>query len=110
MTHVYGLGQEFRTPGSADGDWTAHGRRQGLEFGNGFQGFQDAAVGNVQIPVLYALGAGTLNYALLLDNVYRQNWDFTALPVAGAHVRRPAPLLRDDRPGPARTCARTTWS
>jgi alpha-glucosidase len=80
MTHVYGLGQEFRSLGSADGDWTAHGRRQGLEFGNGFQGFQNAAVGNVQIPVMYALGPGKANYALLLDNVYRQTWDFTGSP------------------------------
>jgi alpha-glucosidase len=79
MTHVYGLGQEFRNLGSADGDWTALGLRQGLEFGNGFQGFQDAAVGNVQIPVLYAVGEG-VSYALMLDNVYRQAWDFTAAP------------------------------
>ena len=59
MTHVYGLGQEFKNRGSADGDWTALGLRQGVELlGNGFQGFQDAAVGNVQIPVMYAVGAG----------------------------------------------------
>ncbi|MBM9594212.1 TIM-barrel domain-containing protein [Roseitranquillus sediminis] len=75
---VYGLGQQFRNPGSADGDWTALGVRRGEGLlGNGFAGFQDAAVGNVQIPVLHALGDG-VNYALLLDNVYRQTWDFTA--------------------------------
>ena len=48
------------------------------DLGNGFQGFQRAAVGNVQIPVLYAVGDGGLNYALFVDNVYKQRWDFTA--------------------------------
>ena len=94
MTHVYGLGQEFKAvqnpncrfvQTSADGDWIAHGGRegmvvQGLDAGNGFQGLQCAAVGNVQIPVLYALGAGGLNYALFMDNVYKQRWDFTGNP------------------------------
>lgn len=79
IRNVYGLGQEFKNLGSADGDWTALGVRQGVELlGNGFQGFQHAAVGNVQIPVMYALGDGGLNYALFLDNVYKQRWDFAA--------------------------------
>lgn len=80
MEHVYGLGQEFKTLGSADGDWMSLGVRQGLEWGNGFQGFQNAAVGNVQIPVYYAVGDDNLNYALFMDNVYRQTWDFTGTP------------------------------
>jgi alpha-glucosidase (family GH31 glycosyl hydrolase) len=78
IEHVYGLGQEFRIQGSADGDWTAFGVRQGQGFGNAFMGFQGAAVGNVQIPVMYAVGRDRLNYALFLDNVYRQRWDFDA--------------------------------
>ena len=80
MEQVYGLGQEFKILGTADGDWTSLGSRQGLEWGNGFQGFQNAAVGNVQIPVYYALGANNLNYALFLDNVYRQSWNFRGTP------------------------------
>ncbi|GAB4369732.1 MAG: hypothetical protein Kow00121_09870 [Elainellaceae cyanobacterium] len=80
MEHVYGLGQEFKNLGSADGDWTSLGTREGLEWGNGFQGFQNAAVGNIQIPVYYAIGADNLNYALFLDNVYRQTWNFTSSP------------------------------
>lgn len=75
--HVYGLGQQFKLQGSADGDWTAFGVREGEGFGNGFPGFQRAAVGNVQIPVMYAVGDGGLCYALFLDNVYKQRWDFT---------------------------------
>lgn len=94
MTQVYGLGQEFKgsqnpncrlLQASADGDRIAHGVREGmvvngLDAGNGFQGLQCAAVGNVQIPVLYALGSGALNYALFMDNVYKQRWDFTGNP------------------------------
>jgi alpha-glucosidase (family GH31 glycosyl hydrolase) len=94
MTQVYGLGQQFTAVQSpncrfvqatADGDWIAHGVREGmvvngLDAGNGFQGLQCAAVGNVQIPVLYAVGTGGLNYALFMDNVYKQRWDFTGTP------------------------------
>jgi alpha-glucosidase len=75
--HVYGLGQQFKVLGSSDGDWTALGVREGEGFGNGFSGFQQAAVGNVQIPVIYATGGDGLNYAMFLDNVYKQRWDFT---------------------------------
>ncbi|HEY9865421.1 MAG TPA: TIM-barrel domain-containing protein, partial [Candidatus Obscuribacterales bacterium] len=77
MQNVYGLGQEFKTLGLADGDLISKGIRQGLNgLGNGFQSFQNAAVGNVQIPVYYAVG-DNLNYALFMDNVYWQKWDFT---------------------------------
>ncbi len=81
MTQVYGLGQEFKTPGSADGDWIRHGVRRGRDgLGNGFAGFEGGAVGNVQIPVLYALADDGLNYALFMDNVYHQEWRFDTTP------------------------------
>ncbi len=81
VTHVYGLGQQFLELGDADGDWLEHGAREGHEDrGNGFPGFQSASVGNVQIPVYYALGDDGLNYALLLDNVYSQKWNFNESP------------------------------
>jgi alpha-glucosidase len=78
IQQVYGLGQQFKLQGSADGDWLTFGVREGQGLGNGFMGFQGGAVGNVQIPVLYAVGSNNLNYALFLDNVYQQRWDFTA--------------------------------
>ena len=79
IEQVYGLGQKFKVLGSPNGDWTAHGVREGSAgLGNGFDGFQNAAVGNVQIPVMYAVGSDHLNYALFLDNVYNQRWDFHA--------------------------------
>jgi len=62
MQSVYGLGQEFKNLGSANGDWTSLGVRQGVgDLGNGFQGFQNAAVGNVQIPVMYLTVRSNLN-------------------------------------------------
>lgn len=98
IDNIYGLGQEFKREGSSDGDWINLGIRRGMsressqqkgfiqsppqqpglvDVGNGFQGFQDAAVGNVQIPVYYAIGQDNINYALFMDNVYWQQWDFT---------------------------------
>jgi alpha-glucosidase len=86
IADVYGLGQQFKVLGSADGDWLMHKVREeqpaGQEqaHGNGFMPFGQAGmVGNVQFPVMYALGDG-VNYALLLDNVYKQRWDFSADP------------------------------
>ncbi len=91
---VYGLGQEFIDPasrppgqGPADGDWLSHGERKGMkdrdnmqDLGNGFQSFRGGAVGNVQMPVLFALGPANLNYGLLVDNVYWQSWNFRSSP------------------------------
>ena len=82
VTQVYGLGQQFKRPGSADGDWTALGAREGATIdnaplGNHFDGFLGGADGNVQIPVYYALREHGLNYAVMVDNVYWQKWDFT---------------------------------
>ncbi|MDO8208560.1 MAG: glycoside hydrolase family 31 protein [Gallionella sp.] len=87
ISNVYGLGQQFKVLGSADGDWLQHKVReeqpagQQQAHGNGFMPFGQAGmVGNVQFPVMYALGSDDLNYALLLDNVYKQRWDFSGDP------------------------------
>lgn len=87
ISAVYGLGQQFKALGSTDGDWLQHLVReeqpmgQAQAHGNGFMPFGPAGmVGNVQFPVMYALGDGNLNYALLIDNVYKQRWDFSADP------------------------------
>ena len=84
---LYGLGQQFKVLGSADGDWLQHGVREaqpsGQEqaHGNGFMPFGPAGlVGNVQFPIMYAVGNEHLYYALFLDNVYKQQWNFTTNP------------------------------
>ncbi len=75
MQNAYGLGENFKRLGSADGDWVEHGTRDSMHMGNGFQTFENGAVGNIQIPILYAVG-DQLTYGLFLDNVYKQDWDF----------------------------------
>ena len=87
VSSVYGLGQQFKRPGSADGEWLQHRVReeqpegQAQVHGNGFMPFGQAGmVGNVQFPVIYALGENNLNYGLFLDNVYKQRWDFSGDP------------------------------
>lgn len=79
MQNVYGLGQQFRTPGEPNGDWVGSRRTPGI-VGNEMQGFSGGAVGNTQFPVMYALGEGHNNYALFVDVVYKQEWDFTSTP------------------------------
>lgn len=79
--NIYGLGQELKAYGTADGDWITHGeRRPGYDHGNGFVAFGRGMNGNAQFPVMYALGPQQLNYALFLDNVYRQEWNFQSNP------------------------------
>lgn len=75
---IYGLGQQFIEPGNSNIDWD--GRiREGGDFGNVMASFNGGANGNTQIPILYAVRGATFeNYALFLDNKYKQRWDFTS--------------------------------
>ncbi len=75
--HAYGLGQEFVTPGSADGDWIGRVRNPGGPYGNAMVEFLGGGVGNIQFPVVYFAGNELDNYALFADNLFRQRWDFT---------------------------------
>lgn len=79
----YGLGAEYVLVGTADGDWVStpgHQVRNPGEFGNEMKEFDGGGTSNTQFPVLYLLGSGSNNYAMFLDNYYRQRWDFTANP------------------------------
>jgi alpha-glucosidase len=85
MNAVYGLGERFQTPGVANGDWIGKVRDsgsdpkvRGTEFGNNMGPFNGAMVGNAQFPILYATGLKDHNFALFLDNTFKQRWDFTA--------------------------------
>jgi len=83
MQNVYGLGEQFISPGNPDGDWTAPGHQQrspGDSFGNKMTGFNGGSVGNAQFPILYAVGPNSSNYALFLDHLYPQRWDFGGNP------------------------------
>ena len=81
MQNVYGLGEQFIQSGNPNGDWTASGPDgPGRHFGNQMIGFGGGADGNAQIPVMYAVGANNANYALFLDQIYKQSWDFSGNP------------------------------
>jgi alpha-glucosidase len=77
FTHAYGLGQEFITPGSSEGDWVGRIRSPGGEMGNAMVSWNGGYVGNTQFPVVYFAGEHTDSYALYMDNPYKQRWDFT---------------------------------
>jgi alpha-glucosidase len=76
--NVYGLGQQLVQKGG--GDWLGRVRRPGNEHGNRMVPFQGGAVGNTQIPILYALGQGLHNYALFVDQPEAQTWDLSKDP------------------------------
>src|SRR5271157_4667139 len=83
MQHVYGLGEQFIQWGNPNGDWTASGHQQrtpGDSFGNQMIGFGGGADGNAQFPIMYAVGPNNANYALFLDQVYKQSWDLSGNP------------------------------
>ncbi len=80
MQNAYGLGEQFFTGGSADGDWVGRARTSGT-YGNAMLYDTDnGPVGNTQIPVLFAVGANNANYGLFVDQVYKQQWDLTGDP------------------------------
>ncbi|MGR6920168.1 TIM-barrel domain-containing protein [[Actinomadura] parvosata] len=81
IENAYGLGEQFFTGGNADGDWVGRTRSPGGPYGNAmtFDG-DNGPVGNAQIPVLFAAGPANLNYGLLLDQVYKQEWNLTGDP------------------------------
>lgn len=79
-THIYGLGEQFIEPGNSDGDWAGRVRTPGGTFGNDMVPFNGGYVGNAQFPVLYAVGDRHVNYALFVDHLYQQKWDFMNQP------------------------------
>ncbi len=92
MQHVYGLGEQFIQAETMDGDWTGRVRAPG-DYGNVMSGSgaYGGAVGNAQFPVMYAVGPSSANYALFVDHVYKQRWDFTGSPwkmeTSGSQIR-----------------------
>ncbi|MCI0711830.1 MAG: DUF5110 domain-containing protein [Chloroflexi bacterium] len=79
-TDLYGLGEQFERRRTINENLIGNRRRVLNPYGNELNSFEGGFVGNAQFPILYALGAGTNNYAIFLDNVYQQVWDFTSDP------------------------------
>jgi alpha-glucosidase (family GH31 glycosyl hydrolase) len=81
MQHAYGLGEQFFTGGSSDGDWVGRSRTPGGAYGNAMIFDNDnGPVGNAQLPVLFAVGPSNANYGLFVDQVYKQEWNLTGDP------------------------------
>lgn len=81
MENAYGLGQQFFTGGSSDGDWVGRVRTPGGPYGNAMSyDAENGPVGNTQIPVLFAIGDDYANYGLMFDNLYKQEWNLTGDP------------------------------
>jgi alpha-glucosidase (family GH31 glycosyl hydrolase) len=79
-TDIYGLGEQFQRRAGTEGNWFGKRRNVLNSFGNELMSFNGGNVGNAQFPIMYALGKGTENYALFLDDVYQQLWDFSGDP------------------------------
>ncbi|HEX2623268.1 MAG TPA: TIM-barrel domain-containing protein, partial [Phototrophicaceae bacterium] len=75
-TDLYGLGEQFQKRGGTDGNWMGNRRLVLNPYGNALEKYNGGNVENAQFPILYSLGANTDNYALFLDDVYQQYWDF----------------------------------
>jgi alpha-glucosidase len=78
--NIYGLGEQFQSPGVTNHDWSGRVRTPPYKFGNGMDRFGGGGLENAQFPILYALGPDSQNFALYLDTVVALNWDFTADP------------------------------
>lgn len=80
ITDVYGLGQFFQRRGGANGNLGGLRRLSLNSYGNALAPFNGGNVGNTQFPIAYFLGDGHDNYALFLDDVYGQYWNFSSDP------------------------------
>lgn len=78
--NVYGLGQYFSEE-SANGDWIGRVWDPLADgFGARLRGFAGGANDFSMFPIMYALGDGTQNYAMFVDVIYKQMWDFRSSP------------------------------
>jgi len=84
VQNLYGLGQQFAAPGVTDGDWVGRRRAPGCDFGNALVPFLGGAVGNLQIPLLFAVDPRGSCYGVLVDDVRAVEWDFTRAPWSAA--------------------------
>jgi alpha-glucosidase (family GH31 glycosyl hydrolase) len=77
ITSIHGLGQYFDEPGRTDGDWIGRVWEPSWNgFGSELRGFAGGANNVSMFPVIYALGNEKHNFAVFVDNLYKQKWDF----------------------------------
>lgn len=78
--NVYGLGQYFAEE-RADGDWLGRVWDPLADgYGARLRGFAGGANGYSMFPIMYALADGNAAYAMFVDQIYKQMWDFRQSP------------------------------
>ncbi|MBK9038062.1 MAG: DUF5110 domain-containing protein [Bdellovibrionales bacterium] len=83
MKQVFGLGQQLDDPrkdGGLGDDWVGRKRVSPGPYGNFMKEFIGGAVGDTQIPVLYAMGDGYLGYGMYFDSLAKLSFDFQSQP------------------------------
>ena len=78
VRNIYGLGQMFEDPGSFETDRNGKVISTKGGFGNSMPTYAGGATGEAMFPVVMALGSGSHAWSLVIDNVYKQSWDFTS--------------------------------
>ncbi len=79
--NVYGLGQYFTNPGTADGDWMGRVWDPTADsHGHKLRPFSGGANTYALFPIAYALGEGKQSYAIFVDQVYKQMWSLNQSP------------------------------
>ena len=72
---IFGLGQYFRNPQTADGSLLGQTIKPG-PFGNELRGFSGGANSTIQFPGLTVNTRSGSSFFTIFDNVYRQEWGF----------------------------------
>lgn len=78
VQNIYGLGQMFEEAGRAGVDRNGKVISTKGGFGNSMPTYAGGATGEAMFPFVVAVGAGGHSWGFLLDNIYKQTWDFTA--------------------------------
>jgi alpha-glucosidase len=80
--NLYGLGQYFTNPGTADGDLSGRVWDPGMHgHGNALRTFSKGANSYAMFPVLYAMGEQNKNFMFFYDNTYKQMWSLNQSPL-----------------------------
>lgn len=80
--NLYGLGQYFTNPGTADGDLTGRVWDPLMGgHGNALRSFSKGANSYAMFPVLYSMGENNQNFLFFYDNIYKQMWSMNQSPI-----------------------------
>ena len=96
---VYGLGQQFVSPGTSDIEWEGM-VREGGAFGNVMAGFNGGANGNTQIPVMYAVNGASFDEEHFPDpagkiSALRENEGIGLMLIEEAYIGKALPEHTD---------------